>query len=46
MLAVRQFDSGHTSFDPKCACGGDPDNCTTRKFNPAEDRLQVGGVRK
>lgn len=33
-LVARQFDSGHTGFDPKCGCGGDPDRCTTGKFTP------------
>lgn len=33
-LVARQFDSGHTGFDPKCGCGGDPDRCTTGKFKP------------
>jgi Fe-S oxidoreductase len=35
-LVARQFDSGHTGFDPKCGCGGDPDRCTTGKFKPAD----------
>jgi Fe-S oxidoreductase len=31
-LVARQFDSSHTGFEPICACGGDPDRCTTGKF--------------
>jgi Fe-S oxidoreductase len=40
-LAVRQFDVGHTGFDPKCACGGDSTRCTTGKFEPSNNLVQL-----